>query len=341
MQLGIPLDRCVNKEGIVDLFKLLGISPRLKADGSREITPYEILGVVPVFDNGKEKPIVFAIKNRAQKLGHYEGSQKTFFYVSKKYEKEKTVVESLKANYRRAVCMGDVEQAEKILSTLVDVSPEEARKLVSTFYDYSRYYKRMKKQLMLDLFSHFFLMYMSAVLISTKKGLAKNNNLYNGLNSEYEDDYSQGMVAGDVPDIAMDPTAFGINNMEKVTIKGAGEDGGSLSVNFKNKTASKPVVKPPVVQKIQPAVPQKEEPKPEEKEEKKEEKEIPIPYMFYGKKKSRVNKADKLLHKPFWSKPRYEERESKSFENTYAEDKKPAKSRQKKNQNNDYEIKYE
>lgn len=337
MRSGIPLDKCVNEREVVNIYKLLGISPRLKADGSREITPYEILGVMPVFDNGKEKPIVFAIKNKARKIGRYEGLTKTFFYMSKKIEEEKTVIESLKEKYRRAVFLGDIEQAEKILSALRDISSEDASKLIRSFYDYSRFYRKMKKQLAMDLFSHFFLMYMSSVLLSTKMGLENLERAtgYSNENEEYQSsEASQSETVSTMKNMALNPAEIGI---QRVVIS-SGEEGESVSVDFKKQKPKIP--KPPVKNFEQHPVPP---PPPTSKQEKNNEQPKPkmenidmIPHMFERKNK-RVGRPNGFLSRPLRSKVKHEETKIKSFENRYTNSK-ASKSHAK---TKDFEAKYE
>lgn len=231
--MGVQEKDCVKNNEILDIYKLLKIEPRLKADGSREITPYEILRVPPVFDNGKEKPIVFAIKNKAKKIGKYEGSETTFFYMSKKVKEEKSLIDTLKSNYRRAIFLGDLEGAKNYLSMISDISDEDAKELLSSFYDYTKIYRSMKKQLIIDLFAHFFLIYMRNAMRAIKKGLVRANKLYKPFKQEQEEQDEENENAPFVPDVAVDPLAYGIGNIEKVTIHG--EDEQSLSFDFKNK----------------------------------------------------------------------------------------------------------
>ncbi len=60
-----------SKRKETNLYKLLGIIPEVDDEGNRVPTPYEILQTPPQFRKGKEVPIVFAIKNRAKKIGKY------------------------------------------------------------------------------------------------------------------------------------------------------------------------------------------------------------------------------------------------------------------------------
>ena len=162
--MGLKDPKFFNEKEIVNLYKLLKIEPQKNEDGTRVLTPYEILGVLPVFKNGKERPIVFAIKHRALKIGKYEGQITKFIYAKSKVKEEKNILQTLKEKYRAAIFAGNLDEADSCLKMIDELTGGRSSEFKDSFYDYSVYYKRMKKQLLLDLFSHFFLMYVQKSL---------------------------------------------------------------------------------------------------------------------------------------------------------------------------------
>lgn len=225
--MGLKDSRIMKNGMIQDIYSLLKIDPKLKADGTRVLTPYEILGVAPIFDGEKERPIVFAIKNKNKpvlKKGKYEGMNHSFFYKPKKVHEEKDMLETLKSGYKRAVFMGDDESAKNYLDMIDSVTGGKAKEILDSFFDYTRYYKRMKKQLAMDLFAHFFLMYIYKSVKTIKNGInskKKNIKPFRKDESEYESGYEAEdlYVESFVPDVALNPEAFGLSNIQKVTVE--------------------------------------------------------------------------------------------------------------------------
>ena len=164
---------------LVDVFRLLKIKPELDENGFRKFTPYEILGVPPQFRDGKhESPIVFAIKNRAKKIGKPSCEYGTFIYQSKKVKEEDSLLEQIIEDYKHAVFCGDAAEAEKFKDLIDALTQGKADEIIGSFYDYHKFYRKMKKQLLIDIFSHFFLMYIQARNLSIKKGIIKGNKVY-------------------------------------------------------------------------------------------------------------------------------------------------------------------
>lgn len=208
----------------INLFKILKISPEIDGAGNRKLTPYELLGIVPIFENGKEVPIVFAIKNRVKKIGNYEGNVKEFLYKNQKTKQEKTVIQDLKEKYRLAIMSGDDATAEFCLDTLTNLSADEAQNFKDSFYNYTKFYKRMKKQLLIDLFAHFFLEYMqmrkSAII---KNGIIKKDKLFKAY-KENKSNYVQDVTLDADLDVisvspSINPINFGMKNIKKVVIE--------------------------------------------------------------------------------------------------------------------------
>ena len=221
-KMGLKDPKFFNGVNAVNLFKILDVEPQIKEDGTRLLTPYEVLGVLPKFENGEEKPIVFAIKNRIKRIGKYEGQIVDFVYKKSKIKEEKSVMQTLKERYRAAVFAGNEDEAESCLKMMESLSSSEAREFKDSFYDYSKFYKRMKKQLLLDLFAHFFLIYVQTRSSIIKSGIIKKNNLYKAYR-EKKSIYNQDVTFGadsEIVNVApqIDPVAFGLQNIKKVVI---------------------------------------------------------------------------------------------------------------------------
>lgn len=157
-QIGLPEQSYVRNGKIRNIYDILGIRPRLKPNGEREKTPYEILKVPPQMVMSKEVPIIFAIKNQVKKIGKYEGDDVVFTYQSRKVKKDLTLLQTLRNNYRKAIYDGDEALAYRILQMYDKLTDGKGKEFADSFYDYSKFYRRMKKQLLIDLFAHFFLM---------------------------------------------------------------------------------------------------------------------------------------------------------------------------------------
>lgn len=221
-KMGLRDPKFFNGVNPVNLFKVLGVEPQIKEDGTRLLTPYEVLGVLPKFDNGVEKPIVFAIKNRIKKIGKYEGQITQFIYKKSKIKEEKSVIQTLKERYRAAVFAGNEDEADSCLKMIESISSSEAHEFKDSFYDYSKFYKRMKKQLLLDLFAHFFLLYVQARSSIIKSGIIMKSKLYKPYH-ERTGIYNQDITFGTDSEIVnvapqIDPVAFGFQNIKKVVV---------------------------------------------------------------------------------------------------------------------------
>lgn len=220
--MGLKEPKFFNEKEIINLYKLLKIEPKKNLDGSRVLTPYEILGVLPVFENGEEKPIVFSIKHRAEKIGKYEGKITKFVYEKSKIKEEKTAIQTLKEKYKSAVFAGNYEEAETCLEMIDELTGGRADEFIDSFYDYSKFYKRMKKQLLIDLFAHFFLLYLQKKSSIIKSGIILKNKVYKPYR-EKTVEYNQDVTFNSEMDIVsyspnVDPVNFGFENLKKVVI---------------------------------------------------------------------------------------------------------------------------
>ena len=221
-KMGLRDPKFYNGKNVVNLFKVLKIEPEFDEKGKRILTPYEILGVLPKFEDNAEKPIVFAIKNKTSKIGKYEGTLTSFVYKKQRIKEEKSVLQTLKERYRAAIFAGNDEEAESCLQSMEALSGGAAREFKDSFYDYSKYYKRMRKQLLLDLFAHFFLLFVQTRSSLIKNGIIKKNKIYRAYRDKtvsYTQDMSLNLDENIInlsPQI--DPVAFGFQNVKKVVI---------------------------------------------------------------------------------------------------------------------------
>ncbi len=186
--LGVSSESYICGGQILNLFKMLKFSPEIDEDGERKLTPYELLGVAPIFDeNGTEKPIVFAIKNKVNKVTKNLGVGYGFIYQANKVKSEKNLLETMLENYKKAVLYGNESDAEMYYKMLDDISGGKAKEILDSFFDYSKFYRKMKKQLLIDIFAHFFLMYVTSKKSIIKNGLIKKNKIYKAYHEEYDE----------------------------------------------------------------------------------------------------------------------------------------------------------
>lgn len=221
-KIGLNDPKFFSGKSVVNLFRILQAEPEIKEDGTRLLTPYEVLGVLPKFENGVEKPIVFAIKNRVSRIGKYEGQITNFVYKKPKIKEEKSVIQTLKERYRAAIFAGDENEAESCLKMIESLSPSESRAFKDSFYDYTKFYKRMKRQLLIDLFAHFFLMFVQARSSIIKNGIIKKNKLYKPYHEKVRVEYQDVTFNSDLDIVSfapqIDPVAFGLQNVKKVVV---------------------------------------------------------------------------------------------------------------------------
>ena len=176
-------------DNILGLYQILGIKPEFDENGNRRLTPYEILGVPPIIVNGKEVPIVFAIKNKSKKvkrIGKVEGPVVDFVYKNKKVQEKDSLLEQLKKQYIQALLAGDEDLAAQFLQMIDDLTGGRSVEVLHSFYDYTKFYRRMKKQLMIDLFNHFFLMFLLQNSVNIKEGVIKKGKVYKAFRDEHD-----------------------------------------------------------------------------------------------------------------------------------------------------------
>ena len=186
--IGLKKSDFLKADNILGMYQILGIKPEFDENGNRRLTPYEILGVPPIIVNGKEIPIVFAIKNKSKKvkrIGKTEGPVVDFVYKNKKVQEKDSLLEQLKKQYIQALLAGDEELAAQFLQMIDELTGGRSVEVLHSFYDYTKFYRRMKKQLLIDLFNHFFLMYMLQNSLNIKNGVIKKGKVYKAFRDEY------------------------------------------------------------------------------------------------------------------------------------------------------------
>ena len=216
-KMGISSPKFLDDKNVVNLFKILKIEPQYDQAGNRLKTPYEILGVLPKFKNNKEVPIIFAIKKRISKIGNYQGKTTKFVYKYNKVKEEKNILQTIKERYRAAIFAGNDALADNCLSMIGTLSKDELREFKDSFYDYSKFYKRMKKQLLIDLFSHFFLKYIENISSIIKNGIIKKQKIY----KPYKENKMASLSDASEKNLnvsQIDLIQFGMQNIKKVVI---------------------------------------------------------------------------------------------------------------------------
>ncbi len=179
--LGLPESKFIVDEKISDIYTLLGIEPEFYEDGTRKLTPYEIIGVPPQFySDGAERPIVFILKrkNVCKKLGKLASENTEFIYKDNKVKDKKEPLADLVARYKSAVLQGNDADAEELLSMINTLSGGRANEILKTFFNYRKYYKTLQKQLLMDIFAHFFINYIYSKVKEVKGGLLKKEKVF-------------------------------------------------------------------------------------------------------------------------------------------------------------------
>ena len=173
------VDYLVGSE-IKNIFDFLSIKPDVDENGNRKLTPYELLGVLPNIVDKKERPIVFFIKNKLKNIKLIKNfSNNTFTFSDDKNKKDNdSLIEFVLKSYKTAMAQNNMAQAERQLDMLNMITGGKAKHYIRFCYDYTKFYKQMKKQLLIDLFSHFFLIYLMKKRSLIKKGLIIKNKKF-------------------------------------------------------------------------------------------------------------------------------------------------------------------
>ena len=180
---GISEDMYLSRKGVLDLFSLIGISPEFDEQGNRLPTVYEQLEIPPVFRDGKEAPIVFAIKHKVSKVYKPKLEEKIAtekFTYSGAGEKvsDKMILNKLKQDYFSAVVNGNLNEATRIYDIIDKITGGKADYFIAVQYNCVKFYKKMQKQLLMDMFANFVILMILNKKYSIREGLVKFNKLY-------------------------------------------------------------------------------------------------------------------------------------------------------------------
>ena len=182
---GISEDMYLSKKGVLDLFSLLGISPEYDEHGNRLPTVYEQLAMPPVFREGKEVPIVFAIKHKVEKIYKPKEddkilNEKFMYSESNSVERinDKVILNKLKQDYLTAVANGNLSEATRIYDLIDLMTGGKADFFIGVQFNAVKFYKKMQKQLIIDMFANFVILLILTKQYSVKDGIVKFDKLY-------------------------------------------------------------------------------------------------------------------------------------------------------------------
>lgn len=218
---GITEDMYLSRNGVLDLFSLLGISPVYDEEGNREPTVYEQLSIAPVFREGKEVPIVFAMKHKVNKVcKNPKVESTTFSYVAdKEMSDEKEILNSLKRDYFSFLLNGNLVEATRLYDMINALTGGEADEFIGIQYNCVKFYKKMQQQLLIDMFANFVILMILSKGEDFQTGILKFDKLYK---SFVQKELNAGGLAigGNVPKLSN--VTVSINDefeTKKVTVK--------------------------------------------------------------------------------------------------------------------------
>ena len=157
---GISEDMYLSRNGVLDLFSLIGITPEFDEQGNRLPTVYEQLSIAPVFRDKQEVPIVFAIKHKVSKVYKPKeddkiSTEKYTYNGSKEQVNDKVVLNKLKEDYFSAVANGNLSEATRIYDLIDKITGGQADYFIGIQFNCVKFYKKMQKQLLIDMFANF------------------------------------------------------------------------------------------------------------------------------------------------------------------------------------------
>lgn len=179
-KMGVTADKFLEGGNVKNIFDFLGIAPEFDDNGQRMQTPYEVLGVLPNIDGDIEKPIVFFVRNKIKNLKPVKTQNHLNLAYSKEKNNTKTdelILFAIKG-YKTAVEQNNQAEADRYFELLEKLTGGKAKHYISDGYDYTKFYKKMKKQLIIDLFSHYFLLYLMQKKSIIKAGLVIKNKRF-------------------------------------------------------------------------------------------------------------------------------------------------------------------
>lgn len=180
---GVSEDMYLSRDGVLDIFSLIGITPKFDEQGNREPTVYELLEIPPVFRDRKEVPIVFAIKHKVSKIhkpkdGDKISTDKYAYVGTKEQVNDKVILNKLKQDYFSAIVNGNLNEATRIYDIIDKITGGKADYFIGVQYNSVKFYKKMQKQLLIDMFANFVILMILSEKHSIKDGIVKFNKLY-------------------------------------------------------------------------------------------------------------------------------------------------------------------
>lgn len=238
---GISEDMYLSKNGVLDLFTLLGIKPEYDEYGNRQLTVYEQLSIAPMFRDGKEVPIVFAIKNKVSKIHKNKPvtdnklKEGLKFGTVKEAGNDKVILGKLKKDYFSAFSNGNLIEATRLYDMIDMLTGGKADDFIGIQYNAIKFYKKMQQQLLIDMFANFVILMILSKSSSIKEGIVKFDKLYK---SFVEHELSAGglgatIVSSRAPKISNITVSIASENEtpKKVTISaGVKKDGKSETI---------------------------------------------------------------------------------------------------------------
>ena len=220
---GITEDMYLSTNGVLDLFTLLGISPEYDNLGNRLPTVYEQLSIAPVFREGKEVPIVFAIKHKVSKIcKNPKIDKEAFSYLAdKEPSDEKVILNTLKKDYFSALLNGNLVEATRLYDMIDTLTGGEADDFIGIQFNCVKFYKKMQQQLLIDMFANFVILMILFNKASHKDGIVKLDKLYKSfVQSEMQNgnfEFSKGV---NIPKLSNITVSFAEDDeVKKVTVK--------------------------------------------------------------------------------------------------------------------------
>lgn len=193
---GVTEDMYLSSDGVLDLFTLLGIKPEYDENGNRLPTVYEQLEIAPKFHDGKEVPIIFAIKHKANHVIRRVSSNfcTEFSYQGKsKKAKDKTILNQLRKDYFSAISSGNMNEATRLYDMIDMMTGGKADYFIAVQYNCVKFYKKMQKQLLIDMFANFVILMILSKKTTVKNGIVKFDKFYKAF---VEKQLSSGGFAG-------------------------------------------------------------------------------------------------------------------------------------------------
>ena len=180
---GVSEDMYLSRNGVLDIFSLIGMTPKFDEQGNRELTVYELLEIPPVFRDKKEVPIVFAIKHKVSKVYKPKDDDKIstdkYTYAgSKEQVNDKVILNKLKQDYFSAIVNGNLSEATRLYDIIDKITGGKADYFIAVQYNNVKFYKKMQKQLLIDMFANFVILMILSGKHSIKDGIVKFNKLY-------------------------------------------------------------------------------------------------------------------------------------------------------------------